>query len=235
LPANVLILPLLAGYLFLTYWNFTKFNTKRNSGHRLIFHAAAWGLFFLFVALLVTITLEGACPPLEKWWKDHISFEYAGTSVIAFLLGSTIWWPLNKFFFAEDDAAQRTIEKWNDFLEILLSRAGRETKLVSVTLKSRKVYVGLVTRTMDPMYDRKYIQLLPVKSGYRDATTFKMSLTVDYAAVYAKIIRQDLETIKAGVGDFEIIIPVSEIQSVNLFNPTAYVTFNPGTASEKIV
>ena len=55
---------------------------------------------------------------------------------------------------------------------------------------------------------------------------------MDYAAVYADIIRQDLETIKGGVGDFEIIIPVSEIQSVNLFDPNAYLTFNPSAKSE---
>lgn len=128
-----------------------------------------------------------------------------------------------------EKAAQDTIERWNDLLEILLSRASRETKLVSITLRSRKVYIGLVTRTINPMYDRKYIQLLPIKSGYRDATSFKLNLAVDYAAVYAKIIRQELEMIKTGVSDFEIVIPVSEIQSINLFDPTAYTEFNPAT------
>jgi hypothetical protein len=58
---------------------------------------------------------------------------------------------------------------------------------------------------------------------------FKLNLAVDYAAVYAKIIRQELEMIKTGVSDFEIVIPVSEIQSINLFDPTAYAEFNPAT------
>lgn len=91
------------------------------------------------------------------------------------------------------------------------------------------MYIGLVTRTINPMYDRKYIQLLPIKSGYRDSTSFKLNLAVDYAAVYAKIIRQELEMIKTGVTDFDIVIPVSEIQSINLFDPTAYAEFNPAT------
>ena len=229
MPFNVLILPLLGGYFFLTFWNFTKFDTKRNSGHRLIFHAAAWGVVFLGFAFLVTALLEGQFPPLETWWRTQVPIDYAGTSFLAFLIGLIGWWPLNKWFFPLEKAAQDTIERWNDLLEILLSRASRETKLVSVTLRSRKVYIGLVTRTIAPMYDRKYIQLLPIKSGYRDSTTFKLNLAVDYAAVYAKIIRQELEIVKAGVTDFEIVVPVSEIQSINLFDPTAYSEFNPDT------
>ena len=195
----------------------------------MIFHAAGCGVIFLCLAFLVIALLEGQCPPLEKWWENRVPFDYAGTSFLAFLFGLIGWWPLNKWFFPLEKAAQDTIERWNDLLEILLSRASRETKLVSITLRSRKVYIGLVTRTINPMYDRKYIQLLPIKSGYRDSTSFKLNLAVDYAAVYAKIIRQELEMIKTGVTDFDIVIPVSEIQSINLFDPRAYSEFNPAT------
>jgi hypothetical protein len=130
-------------------------------------------------------------------------------------------------FFGKEKAAQRAIERSNDFLEMLLARAQREIKLVSVTLKNRKVYVGLVTRTVDPLYDRKYIQFLPIKSGYRDSATLGLMLVVDYAAVYAKIIQRELPVVVGGIQDFEIVIPVSEIQSVNLFDPAAYSQFNP--------
>lgn len=54
-----------------------------------------------------------------------------------------------------------------------------------------------------------------------------MKLTVDYAAVYAQIIQQDVSAVTSGMQDFEIVIPVSEVQSVNLFNPEAYLRFNP--------
>jgi len=46
MPFNVLLLPLLGGYLFLTHWNRTRFDTKRYSGERLIFHAAVAGVVF---------------------------------------------------------------------------------------------------------------------------------------------------------------------------------------------
>jgi hypothetical protein len=48
-PFNVLLLPLLGGYLFITHWNRTRFHTKRYSGERLIFHSAIAGVVFLEV------------------------------------------------------------------------------------------------------------------------------------------------------------------------------------------
>lgn len=229
MPYNVLLLPLLGGYFFLTYWCFTKFSTKRHSGHRLIFHAAAAGLLFLVIAFLIVRLISWQWSALVLWWQSVVPFPYLATSLLACAIGLIFWWPLNQIGFPrkEDEAAQREIEKSNDHLEILLARALRETKAVSITLKSRKVYVGLITRTHDPMYDRKYIQLLPIKSGFRASDTLALMLTVDYATVYARIIQENINVAASGIRDFEIVIPLSEIQSVNLFDPVAYQMFNP--------
>ncbi|MGI8617514.1 MAG: hypothetical protein ACR2L6_00290 [Gemmatimonadaceae bacterium] len=54
MPFNVLLLPLLGGYVFITKWNKTRFDAKRYSGERLIFHAAIAGVAFLIVAYLLT-------------------------------------------------------------------------------------------------------------------------------------------------------------------------------------
>lgn len=228
MPYNVLLLPLLGGYLFLSYCNLTRFNTNRHSGHRLIFHAAAAGLGFLTFAFLVVLYLSRRWPVFAAWWQSAVSIPYLGTSLLACLLGALLPWPINLIpYFRKEEANQRAIEHASDHLEILLSRACRETKAVSVTLKSRKVYIGLVTRTHDPLFDRKYIQLLPMKSGFRDSATLALMLTVDYTAAYAKIIQAETNVLAAGVQDFEIVIPVSEIQSVNLFDATTYHLFNP--------
>jgi hypothetical protein len=194
----------------------------------LIFHAAAAGLIFLVIAFLITAFVAWQRPDWALFWGNIVPFPYAGTSLLACALGLTLWWPLNAMpFFRAEMEAQRAIEQSNDHLEILLARAANETKPISVTLKSRKVYVGLITRTHDPMYDRKYIQMLPIKSGFRDPQTLALILTIDYAAAYAKIIQEDATAITHGIRDFEIVIPVSEIQSVNLFDPDGYLLFNP--------
>jgi len=49
-PFNVLLLPLLGGYVFITYWNHTRFSARRYSGERLLIHAALAGVFLLVVS-----------------------------------------------------------------------------------------------------------------------------------------------------------------------------------------
>jgi membrane-associated protease RseP (regulator of RpoE activity) len=58
MPFNVLLLPLLGGYLFLTHWNRTRFDTNRYSGERLIFHSAAAGVIFLLLSFIFVTAIR---------------------------------------------------------------------------------------------------------------------------------------------------------------------------------
>lgn len=230
MPFNVLLLPLLGGYLFITNWNRTRFHTKRYAGERLLFHAAIAGVALLVVSFLIVRLGEWIFPVAATWWRLHIPFSYSGSSLGAFLLGLCSWWPLNSFFPLEAEA-KRAINEWNDFLEVLLVRAMDQTKQLSVTMKNGKVYIGFVTSNFNPAYDRKYITILPMGSGYRDPTTQVLTINTDYAAVYQQIIRANNEFVISGVDDFMITLPVSEIISANLFDPDAYERFQTISAS----
>ena len=225
MPFNTLLLPLLGGYIFITFWNHTRFSSKRYSGERLIFHSAAAGVVFLAIAFAVTRSLMLIWPALFHWWRGIVPFPYTGTSFLAFAAGATAWWPLNCWRFDREKEAQRVIREWNDYLEILLDDAARQTGQVSITLKGRKVYVGFIMRVFDPAYDRKYISILPVVSGYRDELTLNVIFDTDYARTYREMIRPGSQRIVTGVNDFQVIIPVSEIQSANRFDWDAYSIF----------
>ena len=57
MPFDVLLLPLLGGYIFISSWNCTRFDAKRYSGQRLLFHSAIAGVGLLgssYGILLVT-------------------------------------------------------------------------------------------------------------------------------------------------------------------------------------
>jgi hypothetical protein len=229
-PFNVLLLPLLGGYLFISYWNYTRFDAIRYSGERLLFHSATAGMIFLTVAFVITQPVVMHWPEIGRQWHNLVPFDYSGTSLLAFCMGALIWWPLNKLeWFDREKQAQKTIEDGNDFLEMMLAHAQRELKLVSVVLKSRKVYIGFVTAGFDPVNDRDYIQLLPLQSGYRDAETLQLKITTDYSQVYDRIITREIESASIDTNDFRVVVPVSEITSINLFDEEAYNLFNPAT------
>src|SRR4051812_3454960 len=140
MPFNVLLLPLLGGYVFITYWNLTRFSARRYSGERLLLNAALAGIFWLVVSYIVVRLIASKWPSAPTTWSDLVPFEHSGTSLGALLLGTTAWIPLN-WVFQRKREHQRTIRAWNDYLEELLDKALDETRHVSITLRNGKVYV----------------------------------------------------------------------------------------------
>jgi hypothetical protein len=228
MPFNVLLLPLLGGYVFLRQWNRTRFSSRRYSGERLLLHAALAGILFLAAAFLITRLLIWSVPGVGLWWRRMVPFPYSGSAVLAFLLGAGLWWPLNAVFRrSAEDAADQVIEETGDYLETLLVRAIRRTKPVSVTLKSGKTYIGFVVTNFNPSFDRRFISLLPLQSGYRNEQ-HELVINTDYARVYEWITQQGRSETELDelMKDFIIVLPVGEIQSVNLFDRDAYRLFN---------
>ncbi len=226
MPFNILLLPLLGGYIFISNWNRTRFRALRLSGNKLILESAVAGVSFLVISFAITRIIAAAYPAFETLWLAAIPFSYTGTSVMALFIGATAWLPLNQFHKREIES-RRAIEESNDFLEIFLERSIRESKQVTISLKSGKVYIGFVSKMFDPSYDRKYVTLLPTLSGYRDSDTLTLKVTTDYYKVYLRAIAED--NILERVNDFEVLVPVSEIRSFKLYDPAAAELFEDVT------
>lgn len=223
MPFNLLILPLLGGYIFTSYWNPSRVNASRYSGQRLLLHAAVAGVVWLTLAFLLTTILASRLPVFSEAWSQLIPFEYAGTSLISFLLGAVAWVPAN-WFFDRDQHAVRAVEMRGDFLETLLNKAVEETGQIMVTLSNGKVYVGFVTSNFDPSFDRKYMRMMPMLSGYRDEHTKDLVITNDYARVYQELITEQSPELE-NADRFQLVVPVQEIRSASLFDPDVYELF----------
>ena len=90
---------------------------------------------------------------------------------------------------------------------------------LSFTLKSGKVYVGVVTVLNEPRH-RDYVCLLPMMSGYRNADTQEVTFTNYYTSVYENLSKK--EQVEANseynpLKEFELQLTVAEIVSVNKF------------------
>ncbi|HEY0150718.1 MAG TPA: hypothetical protein VGB92_01905 [Longimicrobium sp.] len=177
-------------------------------------------------------------------WKKLVPFPYAGTSLLAFLGGALGWWPLNLllrlFGRTRNHYARAAMETWGDYLEILMEDSIQRSLPVAVTLKNGKVYIGWVLQNFDPAYERKYLRLLPSDSGYRDPATHELNLTTHYSPVLQDVLRR-LDEAEAAAGssrpsavdrpppvepeDFQIVLPISEIQSTVLWDWESYALF----------
>lgn len=74
MPFNVLLLPLLGGFVLVTRWNHTRFFTNRFSGERLLFFAAIAGVFLLILSFLLLRMAAWMWPELEAAWRRQVPF-----------------------------------------------------------------------------------------------------------------------------------------------------------------
>jgi hypothetical protein len=132
---------------------------------------------------------------------------------------------LNQWLNRKEREAEKAVEQWGDFLEILFTRAIQETRQISVFLSSGKVYIGFVTKGIDPAFERRYIRLLPALSGYRHNETRDLIITHDDTQVYSRLIESDPTSLLRMPERFQLVIPTSEIVSANLFAPDVYEIF----------
>lgn len=135
-------------------------------------------------------------------------------------------------------------------MDAMLQKSIRAEMPVAVTMDSRKVYVGYVLETPDPERETKAIRLLPLASGYRKQETLELKLTTDYDWIFKQALApddsQDGDTEFASdpqddrhdsdpihdPSDFEIVLPMNRVHSINLFDAVAFGKFQPKSTEE---
>jgi hypothetical protein len=150
--------------------------------------------------------------------------EWVITSAYSLLLGAGCGVIAN-LFTPRQWALRRSV---NAFDRLLL-QAYFKGFLVSLTLRTSTVYVGVVATLPDPTRESVIVTLLTMLSGNRDAEG-RVTLTTDYERVYS--------TLKAGRAKqlclpadwesrFKLLIRADEIVTAALFLPEVYTEFNP--------
>lgn len=127
--------------------------------------------------------------------------------------------------------AEDVIEDDGDSFEMLLARSLHEKKQLMVTLTSGKVYIGYALANFNPAKERKYVSLLKVASGYREKETHEFVPTTFYLDVRVLAI----ETFpKIKKEDFKVVLPVSDVASINIFAQEVKELFENPEKREKL-
>jgi hypothetical protein len=215
MPYNLLLLPLMGGFLFFYGAYLLRFYAQRLDGYKLLFFVAIAGTCLATVARLLIVALIRTPTGgwLESWWNAFSPFPYSGASALAFLLGPLAAAGVN-LFVGKEKAKDIEIRRHGNALIQLLHRAEREKLLIAITLASRKWYVGWVAESPNLRPDEKYFRLLPFTSGYRDKDTLETYRTVFY--------EDALTQGNASAKEFVMILPLEGVQVANLFDPDVY-------------
>ena len=232
-----LLVPALGGYLLLTRAHQTRNRVLWKSGYPLIFDSAIAGVALAIVAHIVVLLVDCWLPTVGTVWAGLLPpVEHSRTLFLSLFLGWALPPILNRSYGAEDISRARlqAAEEVGDLVTLLLAESIEHQKLVEISLKNRKVYIGFAI-SVQPTGEAD-IEILPFWSGYRNNDTCELTLTNHYIPV----IERCLPSVPAEVdGDcapapakteqlrnFRVVVPKSEIVSTRLFDVDMYDQFD---------
>ena len=203
------LVPILAGYLFLTQTHLFKYAYKPKTQHRVFFEPAiAGGGLFLVASLLTQVLGElldfwGTSASIEGLWQTMFPFDKADVLVMTVVLSIAIP-PILNWRVSDEDAANRWALKNESARGRMLREAFENGKLVEVVLTHGQSFVGFVGRT--PRYSdfEGDMALAPQLSGYRHEATHRLVVTTEY---------------DDQGDDFRVVLMLDEVTFVSDFDP----------------
>jgi len=208
------LLPLIGGYRFIRKFRFYEHRTLAESGYHTFFQAAFFGVLLFGASLLITGPVSWLLPGFSRFWYEHVSsIRFSGTCLLAFVLGSLLPYPLNRKTREKHLAwTLDSFRKMNRSLDLMLTQAFLDRRMVAVTLVNDKVYIGFPLETPDET-KREYISLGLNYSGYRNE---KRQLIIEYD------VAEDV--------DARVEIPLDKVVSVSHFDLEFYLRVAPPEA-----
>lgn len=244
--AFAVVFILISGYLFVSFSTYQRYITRREDGHRYYFRCGAFGICFSIIGLVLALILDGF--DLPSWLlrqlgtsieqltsvtkfaeslQDYLSFKFLLGTGLAVIIGpiSAI---LDNFWRNEEKSRASVHQTKSPAIERFLFECGSTLQTVLITLKSRKVYVGLIHDISIESGEVEHFTILPMLSGYRDKDTLALNFNTNYYLHYEKHLDEDGEPIDgngASLYDFIEMIPVSEISHLGSFDIDSYKKF----------
>ena len=123
---------------------------------------------------------------------------------------------------------QKKIKHYDAMLRIVWQSLHTQVP-IRISLKSRKVYVGVVSQEQFSNPESDYMLIVPFLSGYRDKDTLDIFFDCNYYAVYQKYgLFDDDDLSKQEIlklDDFRTAVRISEIESVSFFKMEVFGDF----------
>lgn len=210
MPANLLIVPLLVGYWFIHFCYYFRFRSQSLDGYRLLIESGIAGAIFLLLGRGVAFLASSSTllSPLVPVWSRFAPFEFSGTAAATFGIGLVAPFVAN-LFVSREWARRKAVKRNGSALLRLLHEAAESSETVSLTLDSRKTYIGYVLDAPNLAPFDSYVEIHPVMSGYRDKDTLDLKLTTSYLNRLS-----GPEDVKS----FAVYIPVSTVRMASYFD-----------------
>ncbi len=219
----------------------TRFKIKRSFGWDVYFLVALYGCIFVLQGVIATVCSGCSCSPflrlttlftlplriyrLANRLYELELFRHSGAGgrdagfAILFCLYRSNWAGSARL----DGESRKKLYKrlaQSSGIEQLLYQCMEQGELAQVTLRSRRIYVGMIhTATLE--YEKTAnIVLIPMLSGYRDAKTMNFRIENNYSRWYAEHGHHARLRTRSAMS-FRKVILLNQIESLSLFDPAS--------------
>lgn len=121
---GLLLVPALAGYLFLNWFNGTRYSLPRETGYHVVFQSAIAGVVLYFIARLFVVFANTYVPAIAECWKTIVPLDYSGTAAGTFVLATILPVILNTFSrFDQFNTRHKAAEAAGDQISLIIDQA----------------------------------------------------------------------------------------------------------------
>lgn len=237
----LLAIALVSGFIFTSLHLPARYKQKRSQGWESYFHVAAWGTlcsfiggglfliadYFDVISLIITTqhrTLEELNSVLTLSISDFKLIAFSGATLLTSLM---FGWLSKKLYSQFPELKTKTLVRLvqNNRLDALLLEASLTQFPILLSLKSRKVYVGICFIEPAIDSDNDFIEILPLLSGYREKDSLELIPVTNYRSHYEKvgIINNSHEYLE--LSDFRVVVSKSELDSASFFDIDTFIEF----------
>ncbi|UJH68316.1 hypothetical protein [Allomuricauda sp. SCSIO 65647] len=226
MPYNLLLLPLIGGYFFITTFVYLKYKYRRLSAQRILFASIITGTIFLFIVFIIRAILYWYFPELKDLVLLKLDnfplrkIDYLWTAIFTFLLAFIGTHVANGVlsiigYRGLPNPMAWAVKRYGNELEQLFMQSAIDGSAIQITLKNRKVYIGFATEIPKPG-ETNYLKLTPILSGARKSETMEFRVTTNYFVALKEI---ENEYFGAPRFNYDITIKQDEILTATPFNP----------------
>ncbi|MFK8259816.1 hypothetical protein ACFL9S_18760 [Erwinia sp. AnSW2-5] len=231
---------MVCGYWYTSRDLSTRFKIKRSFGWDVYFLVALYGCIFvlqgvlatglIWLLLLAASATFNAIPSLadglhHQWQIEFMTWSFLGiqapvvimlTFAVAFCIYRSSWSGSARLDSSGRKKLYKKLSRANG-VEGLLFQCMEEGELAWITLKSRRIYIGMIHAASYDNVATANVVLIPMLSGYREGKSLNLCIEHNYSRWYAEHdITLDSEPKSAMA--FRKVIMLEQIESLSLFD-----------------
>lgn len=189
----------------------TRPHIKQTPGLGILYLSIVWGVLVhvYAIAILVAVVL------LFKIDADKIPQLSDMSAFASMIWASDMFATIANAIVSDEQIAKTWVKRNSDWLVGIINESSVYQKLVEVTTRSRKSYIGVVVSPPMVRSETANLELNVILSGYRDEGTLVLNIIDDYTKV-----------IGVNRSPVSIVIPLAEVVTAREFDLTLFRDFH---------